>query len=391
MRLLIVTPYIGARYGGTSRVVTEIASSLAQLGVSVDVITTTADDTGSLNVSTDSWIAQAGYRIRYFSTWHRKDFIVSPALLFWLRTHIKAYDLVHTHTLFSPLITFTHSICRLAKIPYIVTPHGMLEPWALSYKAWKKRAYYRAFEQSALKGAIAIQALTNSEANHVCSLGNYPTVTIPNGIHQADFSLFHSPENFYQKFPETRSKTLILFLGRIDPKKGLDLLAPAFAKAQFCFPNVHLIVAGPDSINFMPTAQSYFAQAGCLHAVTFTGMLTGSLKAAALSAANLYVAPSYSEGFSLSVLEGMAAGLPCIITHGCNFPEAATAEAAHVVETNSRAIENALLQCLQNTTAAKALGGKAKNFVLQNYTWLQSAKKLNQIYERVVSKTKLPT
>lgn len=91
----------------------------------------------------------------------------------------------------------------------------------------------------------------------------------------------------------------------------------------------------PDNIGFSKTAENYFTEAGCLDAVTFTGMLTGSLKHAALAAASLYVAPSYSEGFSLSVLEGMAAKLPCIITTGCNFPEAAAAQAALVVDINS--------------------------------------------------------
>ena len=389
MNILIITPYLGKTYGGTSQVVTELASSLGQLNHTIDVITTTANDVGKLEVVTDQWIQQNSYRVRYFPTWHRSDFVVSPALLFWLSNHLKDYDLVHTHTLFAPLITCAHSICRFQKVPYIITPHGMLEPWALSYKAWKKRIYYRLFERSALCHASAIHVLASSEAQHVQALGYCQTVTVPNGIYQSDFSTLQNPELFYQAFPETCNKTLVLFLGRIDPKKGLDLLAPAFAKAQSQFPNTHLIVAGPDSINFTPTAQAYFAQASCSEAVTFTGMLTGELKQAALAAASIYVAPSYSEGFSMSVLEGMATGLPCIITVGCNFPEAATAQAAHVVPISSQAIGTALVQCLKNEAAAQALGHRARKFVLQNYTWEQSSEKLRQIYGSVVARRDL--
>ena len=384
MKLLMVTPYLGTTYGGTSKAVTELASSLGQLGQSVDVVTTTANDASTLAVETDTWIGQNDYRVRYFPTWHRSDLIVSPALLSWLSRHIKAYDLVHTHTVFAPLVTFTHTLCRFYKVPYIVTPHGMLEPWALSYKAWKKKLYYQAFEKAALNGASAIHVLAQSEAEHVKTLGNDQTVTVPNGIHLEDFLVSHSPELFYQTFPATRGKTLILFLGRIDPKKGLDLLAPAFARAYAQFPNAHLAVAGPDSINFTPTAQGYFAEAGCLEAVTFTGMLTGELKQAALAAANIYVAPSYSEGFSMSILEGMASGLPAIITTGCNFPEAAVAEAAHVVDVSAQAIGDALVQCLQDRSAASALGQRAKEFILRNYAWEQSAKKLLKAYATAV-------
>lgn len=380
MKLLMVTPYLGTTYGGTSKVVTELASSLGQLGQSIDVITTTANDVGKLDVETSCWIAQDGYRVRYFSTWHRNDLIVSPALISWLSRHIKEYDLVHTHTIFAPLITFTHTLCRFYKVPYIVTPHGMLESWALSYKAWKKKLYYRAFEKAALSGARAVHVLAQSEAEQVRTLGNEKTVTVPNGIHLKDFSVTHSPEAFYQSFPTAPGKTLVLFLGRIDPKKGLDLLAPAFAQAYARFPNVHLMIAGPDSINFTPTARSYFLEAGCLEAVTFTGMLTGKLKQAALAAADIYVAPSYSEGFSMSILEGMASGLPAIITTGCNFPEAAAANAAYVVDISVEAIAQALIQCLQDQPSASELGNRAKAFILQNYTWEQSAKKLIEAY-----------
>lgn len=390
MKILMVTPYLGKTYGGTSRVVTEIASSLGQFGQSVDVVTTSADDEGNLDVSTDEWIAQENYRVRYFRNWHRSDFIISTALILWLKRHVEEYDVVHTHTLFAPLITATHGICRSRKVPYIVTPHGMLEPWALSYKAWKKRIYYRAFEETALQNASAIQVLSSSEVSHVQALGSYRTVVVPNGIHQIDFSTSPDPETFYQKFPETRNKTLILFLGRIDPKKGLDLLAPAFAIVQSQFPNAHLVVAGPDSINFMPTASTYFSKENCSKSVTFTGMITGKLKHAALAVADIYVAPSYSEGFSMSVLEGMASGLPCVITVGCNFPEAAKAKAACVVETNSSAIKAGLIQCLEDEKAARKLGDEARKFVFQNYTWQQSAEKLIRLYESVVSETKEP-
>jgi glycosyltransferase involved in cell wall biosynthesis len=216
-------------------------------------------------------------------------------------------------------------------------------------------------------------------------LGFQNTFIVPNGINFQDYENFGQPEVFYKAFPYIKDKTLILFLGRIDPKKGLDLLAPAFAKAHQSFPNIHLIIAGPDSINFLPQVKKFFADVGCLEAVTFTGMLKGSLKFAALAAASIYIAPSYSEGFSMSVLEGMASGLPCIITTGCNFPEAAEAKAANVVDIDAESIANALITCLQNPQEAKIMGDRARQLILEQYTWDKIAAKMIEIYQAILN------
>jgi glycosyltransferase involved in cell wall biosynthesis len=146
------------------------------------------------------------------------------------------------------------------------------------------------------------------------------------------------------------------------------------------------VVAGPDLMRFRPQAVADFAAAGCLDAVTFTGMLTGELKQAALSAANVYTAPSYSEGFSMSVLEGMASGLPCVITTGCNFPEAADAAAAYVVDINAQAIAQALSDCLRDPAAAQAMGDRARKFVFEHYSWESIAKQTIGVYESIVTR-----
>ena len=115
-------------------------------------------------------------------------------------------------------------------------------------------------------------------------------------------------------------------------------------------------------------------------------MLTGELKYSALSAANIYVAPSYSEGFSMSVLEGMASGLPCVITTGCNFPEAAQTNSAYVAKIDAREIANALLKCLSDRNAAKAMGTRAREFIFQNYTWDKIALKMVEVYQEILNK-----
>ncbi|MGK7952404.1 MAG: glycosyltransferase [Xenococcaceae cyanobacterium] len=386
LKILIITPYLSPIYGGTSKSIIELARETANLDVSVDIITTNANLPELTNLSLKTWIKENNYRIKYFPAWYRNDFIFSFSLITWLLKNISSYDLIHTNTLFSPLISLTHLICRLLKKAYIITPHGMLDPWALSYKAWKKKYYYQIIEKYILKQATSIQTLSNSEANIVNNLGFTNTTIVPNGIDQNLIEQITNKNILVNKYPQLKNKTLILFLGRIDPKKGLDLLAPAFAKAHRNFPNTHLIIAGPDNINFMPTAEQYFIDAGCRDAVTFTGMLKGDLKLSALAAADIYVAPSYSEGFSMSVLEGMVSGLPCVITTGCNFPEAARAKVAHVVDIDSEAIASALLECLHNLDRAKEMGDRARQFILDNYTWDKIAMQMKEVYQRISDK-----
>lgn len=388
MKILVVTPYLGSTYGGTSKAIQDLACSLAQENHSIDIVTTNANDKVCIEVPLNQWIEKDGYRVRYFPCWNRNTLIVSPQLLWWIFRHAEAYDVVHTNTIFSPIISLTHSILRSLQVPYVVTPHGMLEPWALNYKSWKKRYYLSLFEKSNLKQASAIQALASTEAQNILQLdSSLQIAVVPNGIHKESFVDAASPDTLYEKFPEVRGKTLILFLGRIDPKKGLDLLSTAFADVYQRYPNAHLAIAGPDSINYLPTARQFFAEAGCSSAVTFTGMITGELKQAALAAADVYVAPSYSEGFSISVLEGMASGLPCVITTGCNFPEAASAEAAYVVDIDAGSICAAIEQCLEDEIAAKALGDRARNFIFENYTWKKSAERLTQVYSSISRST----
>lgn len=386
MKLLVVLPAVGLNYGGPSKSVLELAQALGKHGIQVDVVTTNANADSCLNVPLQTWMTEIGkaYRIQYFPYWQLSDYKISRTLANWLFQHVTDYDLVHTNAIFSLPTSLAHWACQWHQIPYIMTPRGMLEPWALAYKAWKKQSYYTLIEKPALQQARAIQVLTVPEADSVRALVATPTIVIPNGIHRQEFENLPEPEYFYQKFPDLRNRSLILFMGRIDPKKGLDLLASAFARVQKQFPHSHLVIAGPDNTGFFEKTHSYFAANGCIDQVTFTGMLSGTLKYAALAAATLYVAPSYSEGFSMSVLEGLAAGLPCVITTGCNFPEAAIAQIAHVVDIQANAIADALLHCLEEPEKAKMMGDRARQFIFENYTWNQIAINLMNIYQSIL-------
>jgi glycosyltransferase involved in cell wall biosynthesis len=383
MKILIVVPALGNVYGGPSKSVVELAEAVGRSGINVDLVTTNANGNTTLDVPLFTWINKNSYRIKYFPYWDIADYKLTFSLTSWLFQNVSNYDIVHTNAVFSYPVLPAYWACQFHKVPYIVTPRGMLEPWALAYKSEKKKLYFSWLEKPAIQKASAIHMLASSEAERTEALNlKPPLVVIPNGIHKEDFQNHPSPEVFYRQFPDLQNKRLVVFLGRIDPKKGLDLLAKAFAKAHQLFSDTHLIVAGQDNTGFLPTAQNYFKEGSCSEAVTFTGMLTGDIKYAALAAASIYVAPSYSEGFSMSVLEGMASGLPCVITTGCNFPEAKNV--AKIVHIDAEQIADALISLLQDSLEAKDMGDLARQFILGNYTWDKIALKMASVYTKVI-------
>ena len=386
MKILHIIPGIEQDCGGPGKVAIALCQAISQLGFETDLVST-KDPLDRYNLIDFESIKN---RVKLFNRWKQQHFAFSSALGQWFSHNLKQYDLVHIHSIFNYPSSAAAAYARKFNIPYLITPHGMLEPWALSYKSWKKRIVYDLIVKRELKQASTIQIIAEPEANSIKSLGiETPLTLIANGIQKQNFEKLPAPELFYQQFPATRGKTIIFFLGRIDPKKGLDLLAPAFATLNQQFPHTHLVIAGkatPYNLEFFDIVKEYFVRANCIEAVTFTGQLSGNIKYAALATADIYVSPSYSEGFSMSILEGMAAGLPCVITTGCNFPEAAARDAAYIVNTDPQEIARALSQCVSNPQQARHMGRRARQFIFENYTWEQLAKKLINVYELVKTK-----
>ena len=387
MKVLMVTPYLGPVYGGPANSVVALAKELGKRRVGLDLISTNANGQENLDVQLGSWIEKESYRVQYFPRLNLSNYTISFALSKWLKNHVKGYDLVHTNGVFSYPILPAHCLCRRLGIPYIRTPRGMLEPWALAHKAWKKKYFFSHIEKPALQDASALHALAAPEAMNLQRLGlTSPISIIPNGIEREEFEHVPGPAEFLEKFPSAKGRKMILFLGRINPKKGLDILAEAFAKVKERYPNVVLTIAGPDDGQYSADVKRNFSELGSRDDVIFTGMIEKSLKKSALSAASLFVLPSYSEGFSMSVLEGMASGLPCVISKGCNFPEAGEANAALVVEADTESITNAMKRCLEDPVFANELGERARKFVFEHYTWEKAAKKMVELYEAVLNK-----
>src|SRR3984893_8714784 len=355
LKVLVIVPALSPIYGGPSTCATDLADALGRRGIKVDVVTTDAAGPRNLRVNLHRWMTQSTYRLRYFRRWGHFEVKFTPALMMWLFRHVTDYVIVHGMSVFNFPAHIYCEACRWRDVPHIIHPQGMLEPWAMANKGWKKRVYFRCFKKPQLQRANVIHCLTRHEAESIAALDvTTRKVIVPNGV-SPESAIKGDADAFLLRYPQLANKTRLLFLHRIDPKKGLDILATSFARLHNRFPNTHLIIAGPDRIGYWSTAARFFESKGCAAAVTYTGMLTGQDKADALAAADIFVAPSYSEGFSMSVLEAMAAELPSVITTGCNFPEAGDAKVALEVPIDATAFAQALAGLMENLRAAREM------------------------------------
>jgi glycosyltransferase involved in cell wall biosynthesis len=244
----------------------------------------------------------------------------------------------------------------------------MLEPWALRSKRWKKKVYWSLLEKRNLEGARCLRALTRSEAEHYRDAGlRQPIVIIPNGV---EVPAEICPEPFYDRYPQLRGRRLLLFLGRIHPKKGLALLCQSWASICRDYPDAQLILAGPDSEGTKVLLEAQISALGIESRVTFAGMLRGNEKWAALRAATVFLLPSYSEGFSIAVLEAMGAGIPVIVSRQCYFPEVETSGSGWVIEVEATSLSRALRECLALSASELAmLGTNGRRLVKSRFQW----------------------
>ena len=215
---------------------------------------------------------------------------------------------------------------------------------------------------------------------------NYPTgLVVPLGIDLAEFASMPAPGRFRARYPEIGDKPFILFFGRVNFKKGLDILAKAFGVVARRRPDVHLVIAGPDNEGWGARVRTWLSEEGVLGRTTFTGMLLGPDKLAVLRDASLFVLPSYSENFGLAVIEAMAAGLPVIISDQVNiWREVEAGRAGRVIPCDPGALADQILELLANPDTAADLGRKGRALVQERYPWPRIGRSLAEAYGRII-------
>ncbi len=382
MKVLHVLPSLSPGWGGPVAVVADLARALRQQGVTSTVFAATGRRVGGNHVPID------GTATRLFPT--------GPLALVWtghsptmaraLRLAAAHHDLVHIHELWHyPGYAAARAAWKVGR-PYMVTVHGGLGPVALGRKALRKSLYMATFQRRILVGAAVLQAFTEAEAGHIRQhVPGAAVAVIPNGVRPEAFDDLPVGADFPGNGGDLSGKRVVLFLGRVHPGKGLDILARAFAQVARQRPDARLVIAGPDEGGYSARVQSILRKGRVLDRASFTGMLTGPHRLAALARADVFVLPSYFEGFSMAVLEALACGLPVVISRQCNFPEVAQAGAGLVIDTDAGQLAQALAQLLDAAPEQRRdMGERGRRLVRERYTWDAIAARMADLYRQVV-------
>ena len=303
-----------------------------------------------------------------------------------LETSVRGADVVHLHGLWQAHTRRGAVAARVARVPYLIAAHGMAEPWALAYKHWKKRAYLALVETRNLRRASCLHALSRPEVGHLRKLApQTPICFIPNGVNPAHFDDLPPRTMLEEQCPELIGKFVLLFFARVHVKKGLDLLVEALKQIAPTHPELHIVIAGNDDGALKPFC-SRMADLGLSRMMTYVGHVAGQRARRVWAVADAFILPSYSEGFSMAILEAMACRLPCLITTSCHFPEAATSHAAIVVTPDIDAVTHGLHELLDRSSDERIrLGKTGRRLIESHYTWNRQAKRLAAVYEWLVS------
>jgi glycosyltransferase involved in cell wall biosynthesis len=299
---------------------------------------------------------------------------------------IDANEILHIHGLWQAPTLVGGWLARRHRIPYIVSAHGMLEPWAIHHKRWKKAIYAAVTERSTLARAACLRALTYDEVDNYRKFGlSNPAVIIPNGV-----GVRHAnPQIFLDAFPKLRGVRVILYLGRIHCKKGPDILVQAWQLVAKQFPDAQLVFAGRDSEGTEATIKQLAVRSGIRDRITFVGFLRGDLKWSALSASSLFVLPSHSEGFSVAIVEALGSARPVLISPACHFPEVAERQCGWIVDSDRELLAAALESALRAPPCVlDEMGTRGSKLVRERYSWDAIGCQMAEVYRWILGGAK---
>ena len=328
---------------------------------------------------------EAGVRIERFAVRWPTQFGYAPDLAAALRNRIGDFDVVHLHALYLYPTLAAGRICFAAGIPYMVEPHGSLDPWHRRHHPLRKQIYSRLFEHSVLDRSSAIHDVTAEEMRLASAAGiRAPGLVIPHGVDVEQYTHLPAPGAFRARH-HLASNRIVLFLGRITPKKGLDLLVQAFDLIHQVEPDARLVIAGPDDEGYGPTVRNDIASRHIEQFVTFAGMVEGQEKLELLADADVWVLPSYAENFGLAALEAMCSGLPTVLSDKVNIhKEFAQAGAILVVSCDAVSVSTAILRVLREPGLAATLRERGQALAA-TYTWNRTADLLIEAYTRMAT------
>ena len=374
MRIPLVTSTLSPAAGGLAVSVPALARGLAQLGAEVHVV-------GLLDSAAPEAAQTWGPTVQAHQPYPPRAFGYAPGIAASLDRIAPTVMSVHGLWTYPSLASLRHH--KRTGTPYVINPHGMLDPWARNRSAWKKRLVRLWFEDEHLRQATCLRATADMEAEHFRSFGlKNPIAIVPNGVETP-------PLVRLMRSPGTPRR--ILFLSRIHPKKGLPLLLRAWAKQAPAYPDWELIIAGPDEVGHTAEMQRLAARLG-VQRLTWSGAVEGEAKSALYRSADLFVLPTHAENFGLVVAEALAHGVPVITSRNAPWEGLNIHRCGWWISLEEPVLAQTLATAMSRPASElEAMGARGHRWMESEFGWEKVAEQMLEVYRWVGNGGCLPS
>lgn len=388
MRLLFVTPFYKPAhvYGGPTRSISSLCENLAKIGCDVTVYTTNANGSVDLPLDTEVPHSVDGVTVRYFPRKFRGNYFYSPRLRSACRQSVGDFMLMYVASNwgypFLPACRSAHE----AGVPYVVSPRLSFNrnPWKGKYL--KKMTYHCLLERRWINHAGALHYTTEMERKDSEWLRlQPPPFIVTNPVNLMEFEKLPLRGTFRRAWGIPEDGKVVLFLGRIEPRKGLDITLHSFRQAALSHPDALLVLAGPEEDAYVQSLKKLAEKLGITGRVLFPGYLDAVSRLSALADSDVFLLTSYAENFGVAVVEAMAAGLPVIVSDQVGIAEDIHRDGAGVVvPLDAAEVGRELAGLLASPEAREDLSRNAVQSAKKRYFPPMVAKDMLTEFEKVI-------
>lgn len=384
LKVLHVIASVASTTGGPAAAIVGMGRALHQAGIEVCIATTTAfltHDLPKTGVITD----HQGIPTIFFRYEVPPHLSISLGLRRWLQANVHNFDLVHVHGVFTYPSTIAGRVSRRNGVPYIVRPLGGLSHYSLARHHLRKRLYLALCERDYLENAAALHFTSPSEVEEASALRLHRrNFVLPLGVPEPapvtdlEVRTFRSRHGLEGRF-------CLLFLGRLDPKKGLEVLFESLSQLAPEVPDWRLLVAGSGPADYAASVRAAAQQRGLAERVLFVGELQGTEKSAAFRAADVFVLPSRHENFAVAVAEAMYFGLPVIVSPEVGISRYVVERGSGIVCDSAAApLAQSIAQLADDPERRRIMGENGRTLAQEVFSWPAIARQLSGIYRSIL-------
>lgn len=294
-------------------------------------------------------------------------------------------DAIHVHGLWERPQEAAAAAGRARSLPVVVSPHGMLDPWSLNHHRWRKQVAWNILVNGWVRRASLLHAATDGEAANINRLQLGPDCEVVGlGVDLEAFHDLPSPEAWSRRRPEIGGRQICLFLSRIHPVKGLEILLDAFEGAAAACPSLILAVAGDaDGGAYEASVRERVSRSPVASRIHLMGRLDGEEKREAFAAASFFVLPSYQENFGIVVAEAAAAGLPVLVSSNVQLKDfVRDSGAGEVLPLDAASFETAMVRLARSEPVTDARE-RVREIAFRTFDWRLIGERWSKIYENL--------